>query len=141
MNWIMINLNPDCVFAIEEIWNVKLKGTVNIISSCPPYKDGNARFTTIPFKALSVQEWIRINVYNFENLFKFGFLYNLRIFPAGKPFGIVITNSFKSIKTSKLSSCLISFKGTVVNRALPSLNGGSLKHYPCSIICPFHIVI
>ena len=30
-----------------------LKGTVSVISSDPPCKDGNARFTTIPLKALS----------------------------------------------------------------------------------------
>ena len=29
------------------------KGTVNVISSEPPYKDGNAQFITVPFKALS----------------------------------------------------------------------------------------
>ena len=52
----MINLNPDCVFAIEEILNVTLKGTVSTISRYPPCKDDKARFTTIPVKALSDQE-------------------------------------------------------------------------------------
>ena len=52
----MINLNPDCVFGIEEILNITLKGTVSTISRYPPCKDDKARFTTIPFKALSDQE-------------------------------------------------------------------------------------
>ena len=33
----------------------KIKGTVSVISSDPPCKDGNARFTTVPLKALSDQ--------------------------------------------------------------------------------------
>ena len=32
-----------------------LKGTVSVISSDPPCKDGNARFTTVSLKALSDQ--------------------------------------------------------------------------------------
>jgi len=32
-----------------------IKGTVSVISIYPPYKDGNARFTTEPLKALSDQ--------------------------------------------------------------------------------------
>ena len=35
---------------------INLKGTVSDILSDPPFKD--ARFTTIPFKALSDQLWI-----------------------------------------------------------------------------------
>ena len=34
-----------------------LKGTVRIISSDPPCKDGNAWFTKVPFKDLSDQVW------------------------------------------------------------------------------------
>jgi len=30
-----------------------IKGTVSVISSDPPCKDGNARYTTVPLKALS----------------------------------------------------------------------------------------
>ena len=36
--------------------DIKIKGTVSVISSdtpCPPCKDGNARFTMVPLKALS----------------------------------------------------------------------------------------
>ena len=51
----MINLNPMGCSQMKK-YDVTLKGTVSTISSYPPYKDGNARFTTIPFKALSVQE-------------------------------------------------------------------------------------
>ena len=33
-----------------------VKGTVNVISSDPPWKDDNPRFTTVPLKPLSDQE-------------------------------------------------------------------------------------
>ena len=33
-----------------------IKGTVSVTSSDPIYKDGDARFTTIPFKAWSDQD-------------------------------------------------------------------------------------
>ena len=36
-----------------------IKGTVSVISSNPPCKDGNARFTTVPLKALCDQVWVR----------------------------------------------------------------------------------
>ena len=32
------------------------KGTVSVISSDPPWKDGNARFTTVPLKPKSDQK-------------------------------------------------------------------------------------
>ena len=35
-------------------WCLRLKGTVSVISSDPPCKDSNARFTTVPFKPLTV---------------------------------------------------------------------------------------
>ena len=38
-----------------QILNVE--GTVSVVSSDPPYKDGNAWFTSEPLKALSDQEW------------------------------------------------------------------------------------
>ena len=49
-----------CKFQVEY-WNnevlikvyIRLKGTVNVISSDPPCKEGNARFTMFPLKALS----------------------------------------------------------------------------------------
>jgi len=37
----------------------EVKGIVNVISSDPPSQDANARFTTIPLKALSDQVWNR----------------------------------------------------------------------------------
>ena len=39
----------------EQNSNPVFKGTVSEISSDPPYKDGNVRFTRV--KALSVQVW------------------------------------------------------------------------------------
>ena len=44
-----------------------MKGTVSVITSDPPCKDGNVRFTTVPLKALFII---------FENeYFLLGFLY------------------------------------------------------------------
>ena len=31
-----------------------VKGTVSVISSDPPFKDGNVRFTTVPLKSLNL---------------------------------------------------------------------------------------
>ena len=50
-------------------WTPALTGTVNLISSDPPCKDGNARFTTVPFKDLSDQAWIRNAYFFYWNYF------------------------------------------------------------------------
>ena len=43
---------------------LKLKGfKVSVISSNPPRKDGNARFTAAPLKASSYYAWINIHVF------------------------------------------------------------------------------
>ena len=42
-----------------------VKGTVRLISIDPPCKEGNAQFTTVPFKALPDQYESDIKVYNF----------------------------------------------------------------------------
>ena len=44
---------------------VLVKRTVGVISSDPPCKDGNARFTTVPLKALSDQMGIRTSCFSF----------------------------------------------------------------------------
>ena len=44
--------NIQCTFFVLRFI---LKGTVSIISSNPPCKDGNSRYTTVPFKPLSQQ--------------------------------------------------------------------------------------
>jgi len=44
-----------------------LEGTASVISSDPPCKDGNARFTRVLFKALSDQLWIRTPCFCFRN--------------------------------------------------------------------------
>ena len=45
-----MDLLPD--YYIRSIY---LERTISVISSDPLYKDGNARFTLVPFKALSDQ--------------------------------------------------------------------------------------
>ena len=47
-----------CICFSEHSFNDKdksyisyIKGTVRVMSSNPPYKDGNVRFTTVPLKA------------------------------------------------------------------------------------------
>jgi len=60
---VKIYLNPSQVFCFSS-WtsnshfgfgNLMLRGTVSVISSDPPCKDSNSRFTTVPLKALSDQ--------------------------------------------------------------------------------------
>ena len=46
-----------------------LEGTASVISSDPPCKDGNARFTRVLFKALSDQLWIRTPCFCFRNCY------------------------------------------------------------------------
>ena len=60
-------------------FNIKIKRTVSVISSDPSCTDGNARFTTVPFKALSDQVWIRYQCLQFRKLIilNCGFFYKL----------------------------------------------------------------
>ena len=52
-----------------------IKGTVSIILSDPPCKDGNTRFTTVPWKALPSHVGLDIHVFLINYLFSFvGFL-------------------------------------------------------------------
>ena len=53
--WIYLEEFEKIRFIPRQVNLSLIKGTVNIISSDPPYKD-NARFTTVPLKALSGQE-------------------------------------------------------------------------------------
>ena len=49
-----------------------IKGTASLISSDPPCKDDNARFTTVPLKALSDQVYrIRYQCLKFQKLIIF----------------------------------------------------------------------
>ena len=50
-----LNSDTELRFKIK----IFLKGTVSEISSDPPFKDGDARFTTAPLTALCYQMWIR----------------------------------------------------------------------------------
>jgi len=49
--------------------NKPFKGTVSVISSDPLCTHGNARFRTVPFKALPVQVWLRYPCFCFFKLF------------------------------------------------------------------------
>ena len=44
-----------------------LKGAVSVISSEPPFKDCNARFTTVPLNPCLIKYEIDINVSDFVN--------------------------------------------------------------------------
>ena len=50
---------------------LNIEETVSVISSDPPCKDGNARFTTVLLKALSDQVWIRYACFCVIKLFYF----------------------------------------------------------------------
>ena len=91
-------------FSISQFYGVIFRN--------PSCKDGNARFTKFPLKALSDPSMNKISIfYNFEN-FK------------------IINNLFSSKKKRQylpnywLNTC---FKGTNVNRELPSLYEGSFE--------------
>jgi len=61
----------------QRIWdydfhnNLLVKGTGSLISSDPPCKNGNTRFTTVPLKALSDQVWKRYSFFCIFKLFIF----------------------------------------------------------------------
>ena len=66
-----------------RIRDKQIKGTVNVISSDPPCKDDNARFTTVPLKLCLIKYESVINVYvSLTCLFHMRFLgkNHLRIF-------------------------------------------------------------
>ena len=48
----LISVYQQCI--LYTLW-ILLKGTVSIISSDPPCKDGNAQFTIVPLKPISDQ--------------------------------------------------------------------------------------
>ena len=50
---------------MEAVW---FKEAVHVISSDPSFLLGNILFTTIPLKALSVQEWMRFPLFLFKKL-------------------------------------------------------------------------
>ena len=103
----------------------RVKRTVSVISSAPPCKDDNAQFTTVPFKTLFWKKCWRYRCFHqiFPPLLSVRkkcashFLRETAIENKQKPkHGYLIhTWSDKA------------FKGTVVNQALPSWHGGSLK--------------
>ena len=90
----------------------EIKGTVGVISSDSPGKEGNARFTTVPLKDLCVrvvQRYVskRIEIHLYISCKFRRALHWVQIVWKG-------------------------YKGTVVNQALPSLYGGHLKLSSCS---------
>jgi len=107
------------------------KGTVSVISSDPSWKYNNALYTTVFLKALSDQAWINVN--DFENyLFSIevSLQNDLRISPAEKHLlGIRMKTLFHLDNCQYLPHywSYNGFNGTVMNRALPSLQGGSLE--------------
>ena len=39
---------------MDRVGSTVVRGTVSVVSSDPPYKEGNVRFTTVPSKPLSI---------------------------------------------------------------------------------------
>jgi len=48
--------------------SISLKGTVSAISSDPPCKDGNARFTTVSLKTCRIKYELDINIFITQKL-------------------------------------------------------------------------
>ena len=75
--WYLLKANPRFLFITIQpkqanlvCWQCKLqrkeslmKGTVSVNSSDSPFRDGNARFTTVPLKALSDEAWARYSCF------------------------------------------------------------------------------
>ena len=104
-------------------FTVPLKGTESVISSDPSCKDGNARFTTEP--CILSFSWLK--VFNSDNFFYF-FLLSRN---AQVTFCRETLNDQKQFKGKKHGYLIHTwldkaFKGSLVNRALPSLHGGSI---------------
>ena len=85
-----------------------LKGTVSVISSDPPFKDGNVRFTTVTLKTLFNQVWIRYQCLKLWNFQKWVLSKNdLSISMPGKHLGIIKIKYFLTWKTTISSTLLI----------------------------------
>ena len=102
---------------------LQIKGTVSVISSNHPCKDGNVRFTTVPLKS-SDQVWNRyprfFSNWLFSHLWVLNKSYNCAFFAYRKKEEIFRTfrvriQSYRSHFWSDKG-----FKGNVVNRALSS---------------------
>jgi len=124
------------------IWNTDLekkkflnliKGTVSVISSDSPCKDSISWFKTVSLKAFSDQVWIRYQSFCFLNC-SFSFAVSLQkwlahylLQEAMKKLTEINTFSQKNDGFFHILYKIKVFNGTVVNLALPSLNGGSLE--------------
>ena len=81
-----------------------LKGTVSVISSNPLCKNGNARFTNLPLKALSDQVWNRYSCFGSSKL--------------------ICSCGFSAKVTCTVLNRIYGFKGPVSNLVLASSRGG-----------------
>jgi len=106
-----------------EVWSVDVKGTVSIISSDPPCKDGNVRIYNG-----TLETWMWSKIWKLLSFFWLKKCLFLWVFP-------LLQNNQKNRIWKKIIThwYLIhtwtdkAFKCTVLNRALPSLHGGSLE--------------
>ena len=79
---------------------IMFKGTVNVISSDPLYKDDNAQFITITLYAVSDQEWTRCNVLLFKtDYLQLWFLYKSYMFISTEEERIWIIRIIQCFKT------------------------------------------
>jgi len=108
------------------------KGNISVILSDPWWKDGNTGLTTVPLKAL-YHVWIRTPYFVLEHS-SLSFVDSLQKWLAHflhirKTGEIIRIWHFLSEKRRYLPHYWLDsgFKGTIVNRALPSLDEESLK--------------
>ena len=121
------------LFGARLTWKIYSKETLSVISSDPPCKDGITRFTTVPLKALSDQVWIRYTCF-LPNC-SFSFAGSLRKWLAHfllvrSPWETHRNQHFPESEKRRYLPHSWSdqvFSGTVVNRIIPSLLGGSLE--------------
>ena len=111
----------------------KVKGTLCLILNNPPWKGGNARFTTVPLKPILYQtcwrycRFLALKLFDFYCCFIFSCSRNVQVTFEEKPqLKIISFPNFKHWYLIKTWSGK-AFNGLVVNRVLSSLHGRSLE--------------
>ena len=120
-----------------------INGTISVISSDSPCKDGNAWFKTVPLKAFSDQVWIIYQCFYFLKC-SFSFAVSLQkwlaqdlLQEAMKKLTEINSLSQKNDGFFHILYKIKVFNGSVVDLALPSLHGGSLEiKLPIPLIKP-----
>ena len=119
---------------ISLIFFLCIKGTLSLISIYPEWKDANVRFTTVPLKPLIYQKGGRSTILLLARIIYWIVSFSVASHKQGMRSASHLRvenpkmkkNSLKKEKQRYLIHTWSdkAFKGTAVNRALPSFHGG-----------------